>query len=994
MSGVKFVKERDGNPKRNLMAAYSMPKEVLQDLEVDTAEDQLRDKSAAKSVYARESEYQRQRFDLELKRDASVTKRPIESVDSSATVHDNEEKVKKSRWDVAAPSPDSSNVVKNQESGPVIPRSRWDTQKEYQMPEVSTAANDELSKELITEVPGVGDLQFFRPSDKAHFGELLIQKTELTAEEDKDRQFLRILLRVKNGKPQVRKIAIRALRDRASQFGAPRIFNRVLPILMDRFLEDQERHLMIKVVDRIMTQLGDLVKPYTHRILTVIAPTLIDEDKVTRDIGREIISRLAQTVGLFAIITNVRADIDHQDEYVRNITSRVLAVVARALGVSSLVPFLRAVCHSKKSWRARQTGMKTIQRIGAIMGIGVLPYLQSLVECICDSLSDEQLQVRVATAQCIASLAQSTHPYGIDTFNVVLEPLWRGIRTHRGKSLASFLRALGFLISLMDAEYAGYYTQEVMRIVKREFQSPDDEMKKAVLLVLQKCCAAGGLTFKQVKEEIMPDFFRNFWSRRTALVRQISRIVIFTTAVLSERSGSAYSISHLLDPLRDESEPLRIMAVRAIGRIVKQYGSQDIDKRLETRLIDSLLIAFQEQTNEDRTILYGFGAVIESLDVRMQPYLPPIVSTVLDRLKHKSPIIRQHAADLCAMMVPAIHHCGEQGMLNKLNIILYESLGEVYPEVLGALIGAMSQIVAVVEFDRLQPPPNQILPNLTPILRNRHRRVQQNSIILIGKIAEKGPESIPPKEWMRICFELLEMLKSPTKSIRRAANASFGSIAKTIGPQDVLVALLNNLKVQERQLRVCTAVAIGIVAETCGSITVLPAIMNEYKTPETNVQNGVLKAMTFMFEYIGDMSKDFIYATVPLLQDALTDRDLVHRQTAATVTRHLALNCLGKGYEDAFLHLLNLLMPNVFETSPHVIARIVEGIEALKLALGPGVALNYVWAGLFHPAKNVRKAFWNLYNNSYVQCPDAMVAYYPSLDEDSGRKIDELNVVL
>lgn len=39
-----------------------------------------------------------------------------------------------------------------------------------------------------------------------------------------------------------------------------------------------------------------------------------------------------------------------------------------------------------------------------------------------------------------------------------------------------------------------------------------------------------------------------------------------------------------------------------------------------------------------------------------------------------------------------------------------------------------------------------------------------------------------------------------------------------------------------------------------------------------NVQNGVLKALSFMFEYIGEMGKDYIYAITPLLTDALMDR--------------------------------------------------------------------------------------------------------------------------
>ena len=273
--------------------------------------------------------------------------------------------------------------------------------------------------------------------------------------------------------------------------------------------------------------------------------------------------------------------------------------------------------------------------------------------------------------------------------------------------------------------------------------------------------------------------------------------------------------------------------------------------------------------------------------------------------------------------------------------------------------------------------------------------MQENCIDLVGRIADRGAEFVPAREWMRICFELLDMLKARQrrcwvwsllegssggwqrrlracrclfapryrplqcrlcprppaatqahkKAIRRATVNTFGYIAKAIGPQDVLVTLLNNLKVQERQVsgcgcggaasaawrgqsdwhccpampfsaphppaalpsparpaqnRVCTTVAIAIVAETCAPFTVLPALMNEYKVragcrsvccgplasrlapasarsaslsltcllcrcappqvPELNVQNGVLKALSFLFEYIGEMGKDYIYA--------------------------------------------------------------------------------------------------------------------------------------
>lgn len=181
------------------------------------------------------------------------------------------------------------------------------------------------------------------------------------------------------------------------------------------------------------------------------------------------------------MISTMRPDIDNIDEYVRNTTARAFSVVATALGIPSLLPFLKAVCRSKKSWQARHTGIKIVQQIAISMGCGILPHLKNMVEIIENGLEDEQQKVRTITALAIAALAEAAHPYGIESFDSVLKPLWKGIKTHRGKGLAAFLKAIGYVIPLMDAEYANYYTREVMLVLIREFASPDEEMKKIVL---------------------------------------------------------------------------------------------------------------------------------------------------------------------------------------------------------------------------------------------------------------------------------------------------------------------------------------------------------------------------------------------------------------------------------------------------------------------------------------------------------------------------------
>ncbi|KAF5937891.1 hypothetical protein HYC85_025397 [Camellia sinensis] len=67
---------------------------------------------------------------------------------------------------------------------------------------------------------------------------------ELTAEEQKERKIMKLLLKVKNGTPPQRKTALRQLTDKAREFGAGPLLNRILPLLMQPTLEDQERHLL------------------------------------------------------------------------------------------------------------------------------------------------------------------------------------------------------------------------------------------------------------------------------------------------------------------------------------------------------------------------------------------------------------------------------------------------------------------------------------------------------------------------------------------------------------------------------------------------------------------------------------------------------------------------------------------------------------------------------------------------------------------------------
>ncbi|CAA2986935.1 splicing factor 3B subunit 1 [Olea europaea subsp. europaea] len=668
----------------------------------------------------------------------------------------------------------------------------------YSIPEENRGQQFDVPKELP------GGLPMMKPEDYQYFGALLNEEDEevLSPEEQKERKIMKLLLKVKNGTPPQRKTALRQLTDKAREFGAGPLFNRILPLLMQPTLEDQERHLLVKVIDRVLYKLDELVRPYVHKILVVIEPLLIDEDYYARVEGREIISNLSKAAGLATMIAAMRPDIDNIDEYVRNTTARAFSVVASALGIPALLPFLKAVCQSKKSWQARHTGIKIVQQIAILIGCAVLPHLRSLVEIIEHGLNDENQKVRTITALSLAALAEASAPYGIESFDSVLKPLWKGIRSHRGKVLAAFLKAIGFIIPLMDAIYASYYTKEVMIILIREFQSPDEEMKKIVLKVVKQCVSTEGVEADYIRNDILPEFFRNFWVRRMALDRRNYRQLVETTVEIANKVGVADIVGRIVEDLKDESEPYRRMVMETIEKVVANLGASDIDARLEELLIDGILYAFQEQTSDDANVmLNGFGAVVNSLGQRVKPYLPQICGTIKWRLNNKSAKVRQQAADLISRIAVVMKQCGEEQLMGHLGVVLYEYLGEEYPEVLGSILGALKAIVNVI----------------------------------------------------------------------------------------------------------------------------------------------------------------------------------------ASAVKHMALGVAGLGCEDALVHLLNYVWPNIFETSPHVINAVMEAVEGMRVALGASVILNYCLQGLFHPARKVREVYWKIYNSLYIGAQDALVSAYPILEDEGNN---------
>lgn len=150
----------------------------------------------------------------------------------------------------------------------------------------------------------------------------------------------------------------------------------------------------------------------------------------------------------------------------------------------------------------------------------------------------------------------------------------------------------------------------------------------------------------------------------------------------------------------------------------------------------------------------------------------------------------------------------------------------------------------------------------------------------------------------------------------------------------------------------------------------------------------------------------------------------MHRQTACAAIQHMALGVYGFGCEDALVHLLNYVWPNIFETSPHLVQAFMGAVEGVRVALGPIKILQYclqvnktkvlykppflfsdlvlinitisMLQGLFHPARKVRDVYWKIYNTLYIGGQDSLVIGYPRVPDDSRNTFTrhELDMIL
>jgi splicing factor 3B subunit 1 len=428
---------------------------------------------------------------------------------------------------------------------------------------------------------------------------------------------MRSLLKIKNGDSNQRKAGIKFLTTKVEVLGVGVVMPAILRMWEGGFLDLQGKHYIVKLLLRLIYRLStsssttttidannntekknnggmgsDCQHPfvsYATELVGCVETLLSEPDPGIRDDGRDLISLLAQYLGLKTIFAAIRNDVTHEDDGVRRHTAKVIAIVGQALGPEHLAHILRP-CAASESHLSRHTAVKAIYESCALLEHALLPVLPDLAGILSDLLTDSSNRVKGDAAHALAALADVVAPHGY----AALRPLVGVVRefcrhsTGEGKLVTAFLRALGSLIPLMPAADAQRNTRDVMPALVHKFNTPDDEVRRVVLRVVYQCISATGYLGGGGAEAtgFLDALFSGFWAqKRAAADPKTRRLLVGTTEEAAARyassgaggggavggggaqgGGASEVLSRLVPFLQDEFEATQAMAVEAGGR--------------------------------------------------------------------------------------------------------------------------------------------------------------------------------------------------------------------------------------------------------------------------------------------------------------------------------------------------------------------------------------------------------------------------------------------
>jgi splicing factor 3B subunit 1 len=624
------------------------------------------------------------------------------------------------------------------------------------------------------------------------------------------------------------------------------------------------------------------------------------------------------------------------------------------------------------------------------------------------------------------------------------------------RALAGYLRALGSIMMLMPPREQREQADAIKDPLQRCFAATDPELRRSSLRVVDQLLACEGVSAEFVREYLLVGFLQ-CWTVLAISERRNVRQLLDTTVIFARKVAGPLILATLRERLEQDAPQLppdhvfSRAVVEGICSVAERGGATlaaVVDDELRATfeaLVEALL---RDRAGTCTWVVQAIAVFCREAGPRMLILAPKLIRTVSARLGDRVPAVRRQAAILVAQTARTIGDNApgaidalrdawtdlDERIVKEHNVALDaggggddgadndgggrggNGAGSLVSAALRACCALLEawclsggrhlreQVVIEAEGHATKLLAAVQAALKAPSLRGDDALKEQcvRAVACVVGLCERDIAVASPDSLFTVAVEnLLLLLDARRRTTRTLTAQAFGKVANLIGPLHIIRKLVERgLRRDDKQHRVCAAVALAVVAKACRPFVVVPFLVFEYEQSRgtelaITIQHAVLKALRFLFEHIAGEpdAVPCVHAVLPLLERALTERQLQHRRMACEAVREMMLACAGGVDADGamrpvWVHLLNFVLPTLLE--PVVVGKeqrrsvstVVEVLEAARLVLPPAAVLQLLEQGMFHPARFIRDVYWGAYNTLAVGAGEALVAAYPPVGGD------------
>ncbi|KAH9410615.1 hypothetical protein HK407_12g17460 [Ordospora pajunii] len=625
--------------------------------------------------------------------------------------------------------------------------------------------------------------------------------------------------------------------------------------------------------------------------------------------------------GIEFVISRIQYDFSSKDFHIREVVGKVIGTFIRFFKVDEVFKLLNSMGSSQTA-DVRKCCVRAVLGICDMLGSEASLYLEMLLDVICMLVQDGNRFVKMDAANAMSYMF-STVSSQIPSADSIFCLLSNEFVNSRSIESEALLRAMSHLC---------YDSVEHSRVVF-EFLRASGAIDAGSARIFDKVCLMID------KEDAFEYFCR------------LQPVVFGTDAREYENAMSAMCVKMCVDS-------------RAAKMILACY-SDAWNARLVSKIfsnVEGLELDGDDADKYYRCVCNAIrhGAVSVKL-VRLlvgkrflqKRHTGMLVSEFIGMLK--DPVADTRTRGLC--MLKSIASMLSKDELVLCGNFLMENMMEENQDVLSNVLRATCAVYSCHRFRHA----SDLILGILPVIRTKEHGVTESAVELLHAICVNAPDecaTVSSKEWLRISYELTDVLSSWSRRTRRGVIGCLGCISRIVGPQEILNILMDGLESENRFQRTGASIAIGIVGEHNGLCSVLPTLLADYRIPSVSVQQGIMKAIQCFLQRVPDVPWEYMFSAIAVIEDALMDRDPVYRSAGITLVKHVVLNHTKSSTDVVFVtHLLNMVWINILDSTPIVKSSFDECIEAFSTVLSSRLLYKYVMGGLLHPSGIVRQRY-------------------------------------